>query len=354
MTTRLGLVAIALLAALPGRPALAQTPAPRKPAVPAAPTAPAAPARSAPVPAPRWDVGDSWTYAWDSPRGKGTFTWVVERVETIDGTDYHVVSGGSSSSAHLLYYRTADLAYLMDVADGDVEVRVTPPQILYAWPLAPGATWEQAFTVERPKNRTTEEIRRTCKVEGEETVAVPAGSFETLRVTCRNVRTGRVDTERWYAPQVRHVVRERLRYPYGVLERRLQSFKPGLPRPIAATPGSPAPPPASPAAPPGSPAAGSARGEFRHHVAYRVTGSATEVTVTYRNDKGGTQQGDVRLPWEATFDLGKPGVLLYVSAQNRGVSGSVTCEILVDGVSRTNATSTGAYVMAECSEAMER
>ncbi|HLE43931.1 MAG TPA: hypothetical protein VJB36_07940, partial [Methylomirabilota bacterium] len=71
------------------------------------------------------------------------------------------------------------------------------------------------------------------------------------------------------------------------------------------------------------------------------------------NARGGTEQASVRLPWEMSFDA-KGGSFLYVSAQNHGVAGSVTCEILLDDENRTNSTSTGAYVVAECSNAAER
>lgn len=83
---------------------------------------------------------------------------------------------------------------------------------------------------------------------------------------------------------------------------------------------------------------------------YRVTGSAREASITYRNAKGGTQQTAGRIPWEVTFDS-RAGTFLYVSAQNQGASGSVSCDIVVNGEVKTTATSTGAYVVAECSEA---
>jgi hypothetical protein len=88
-------------------------------------------------------------------------------------------------------------------------------------------------------------------------------------------------------------------------------------------------------------------------VTYRVTGTATEAALTYRNGNGGTEQKDVSIPWEMTFDL-RGTSPLYISAQNRTTAGSVTCEILFDGVSRTNATSSGAHVVASCSEAMPK
>jgi hypothetical protein len=123
--------------------------------------------------------------------------------------------------------------------------------------------------------------------------------------------------------------------------------------PIAGVPPVTAPPPGT--APPSVAAAppGSGRGEFPFKVTYRVKGTAGSAVLTYRNARGGTEQSNARLPWELSFDA-KGGLFLYVSAQNEGTSGSVTCEILLDGETRTSSTSSGAYVIAECSNAAER
>src|SRR5262249_13952996 len=95
------------------------------------------------------------------------------------------------------------------------------------------------------------------------------------------------------------------------------------------------------------------RGEFTFNVTYRVSGTAGAARLTYRNAEGATVQSTVRIPWESSFDA-KGGTFLYVSAQNQGATGSVVCEILLDGERRTSSTSTGAYVVAECSNAAER
>jgi Mycobacterium membrane protein len=120
------------------------------------------------------------------------------------------------------------------------------------------------------------------------------------------------------------------------------------PAPVGPPPGAPSGPgPQTAVARPG------ARGEFTVKVTYRVKGTAGAANLTYRNPEGGTVQTSVRLPWEVSFDA-KGGTFLSVSAQNQGVSGSVTCEILLDGDSRTTSTSNGAYVIAECSNSAER
>ncbi|HEV8674946.1 MAG TPA: MmpS family transport accessory protein [Methylomirabilota bacterium] len=121
---------------------------------------------------------------------------------------------------------------------------------------------------------------------------------------------------------------------------------PLAPPPAAAPPPAPAPPPPQVVRPGG-------RGEFTYKVTYKVTGNAGAAKLTYRNAEGGTVQTSVRIPWETSFDA-KGGSFLYVSAQNQGTTGSVTCEILLEGETRTTSTSSGAYVIAECSNAAER
>lgn len=88
-------------------------------------------------------------------------------------------------------------------------------------------------------------------------------------------------------------------------------------------------------------------------VTYRVKGTSGSAKLTYRNAEGGTVETSVRTPWETSFDV-KRGSALYVAAQNQGATGSVTCEILIDGESRTTSTSSGANVVAECRNAAER
>ena len=111
---------------------------------------------------------------------------------------------------------------------------------------------------------------------------------------------------------------------------------------------------ARPTPPMQAPAAGaSTRPELTFKVTYRVKGTAGSVMLTFRDPQRGTVQRSARLPWEVSFDA-RDGAFLHVSAQNEGADGSVTCEIEMDGESRTISTSTGAYVIADCSNMAER
>ena len=86
-----------------------------------------------------------------------------------------------------------------------------------------------------------------------------------------------------------------------------------------------------------------------HDVIYYVRGTASTVSLTYENESGNTEQKDgVELPWRKMMSV-EDGAFLYISAQNEQDSGSVVCEILVDGVKMEEASSSGAYVIATCS-----
>lgn len=180
------------------------------------------PAVTGPVMPPVWERGYEWAFRWESPRGKGTFVWSVDREETAEGVSYYVVKSGRTRE---IYWRKSDLAYYMDRVDGVVETRHVPPEMRYAWPLTRGKTWETRYTVEKSRDRQTTEMSKACQVEGEESITVPAGTFRTLKIVCRNQRTGSIREETWYSPDVLQWIRERGHFSYGIRERELVAFK---------------------------------------------------------------------------------------------------------------------------------
>jgi len=85
-----------------------------------------------------------------------------------------------------------------------------------------------------------------------------------------------------------------------------------------------------------------------HQVTYKILGTTSRASLTYENEQGGTEQGEVNTPWEGSFTA-ENGQFVYISAQNVRDNGSVTCQIWVDGVKWKESTSSGAYVIATCS-----
>ncbi len=63
-----------------------------------------------------------------------------------------------------------------------------------------------------------------CVVVSEETVTVPAGTFETLHIVCKD-RIGRILREEWYAPEVKHWVKEKSPLSSGERVRELLSHQ---------------------------------------------------------------------------------------------------------------------------------
>ena len=84
-------------------------------------------------------------------------------------------------------------------------------------------------------------------------------------------------------------------------------------------------------------------------VTYDVVGEGTQsASLTYENEEGGTEQQEVRLPWTKSF-TGRPGSFLYISAQNKSGSGSITAYISINGHTRKTSSSSGGYVIASAS-----
>jgi hypothetical protein len=183
---------------------------------------------SGPIQAPTWTPGDQWTFWWDNPRSSGTFVWSVDREQEVDGTQYYVVVSrrAASQPAREFFYQKADLAWRMEMVNGAVESKSEPAQRRYVWPLAVGGAWEQtvAVTTERDGKSSTETRARSCQVAGEETVIVAGGIFRTIKTTCRD-KTNQIVNEMWYAPEVKHWVKEWTRFSWGVQERELMAVK---------------------------------------------------------------------------------------------------------------------------------
>jgi hypothetical protein len=84
-------------------------------------------------------------------------------------------------------------------------------------------------------------------------------------------------------------------------------------------------------------------------VEYKITGTASRVSVTLNNATGGTEQYDnVSVPHTYIFDTFTDW-FLYISAQNQGEYGSVTVTIYLNGEVVATSTSSGAYVIATAS-----
>lgn len=89
-----------------------------------------------------------------------------------------------------------------------------------------------------------------------------------------------------------------------------------------------------------------------HTVVYTVGGSASQVDVTFSNDGtgGSSQENGVSVPWTKTLTIPDDVINSYsLMPQNQGKTGTVSCEITVDGKVVARQQSSGAYALVTCS-----
>ena len=88
-------------------------------------------------------------------------------------------------------------------------------------------------------------------------------------------------------------------------------------------------------------------------VKYEVEGTASSVDITIETPSGTSQGSDKSVPLRTDAGNGitlsfPRGSFVYISAQNQGEDGTVTCRITVDGEVVSENTSSGAYSIATC------
>lgn len=83
-------------------------------------------------------------------------------------------------------------------------------------------------------------------------------------------------------------------------------------------------------------------------VKYVINGSASSALITYFNETGGMEQINAGLPWSKNMTV-PIGSSLSLVAQNSG-SGSITCEIWMNGEKIKSSTSTAQYGVVTCAD----
>jgi hypothetical protein len=162
-------------------------------------------AAQTPITAPVWKVGSEWAYRYETPGSVGTFVWSLDRIEALEGQSHYVIKAGTRE----IFYRVGDFAFTQETVDGKIIRQNTPAEWRFvAFPLAPGKSWDMTYHEVRPEARQSADVRRSCTAEAEETVTVPAGTFSTIRVSCKNSRNGAWALTAWFSPQVAHFARE--------------------------------------------------------------------------------------------------------------------------------------------------
>lgn len=87
-----------------------------------------------------------------------------------------------------------------------------------------------------------------------------------------------------------------------------------------------------------------------HRIEYRVIGTGTAGVITYETATGDSaQQANKALPWSFEMTDIEEGSFLYVSAQNGTGSGTISCAILVDGITVESNDSSGQFTICTAS-----
>ena len=145
---------------------------------------------------PELQIGDRWE------RSNGRTYEVVKRE-----SDHYVVRYLSSTTKGTEHWRGASLGSFVFQRDNAApQVTYEPAPELLRFPLAVGVQWE--FTYRNVLVGAS--FRRSNKVEGWDTVKVPAGTFQALRVNSVGVRLDnnyRFTETYWYAPEVRGLIK---------------------------------------------------------------------------------------------------------------------------------------------------
>lgn len=84
------------------------------------------------------------------------------------------------------------------------------------------------------------------------------------------------------------------------------------------------------------------------NIKYVVNGTASSALITYTNQTGGTEQINAALPFIKEMIV-EAGAIPSIVAQNSG-SGTITCEIWINGEKKKTSTSTAQYGVVTCSD----
>jgi hypothetical protein len=145
-------------------------------------------------------------------------SYVAERkIISIDGDRVKVTSRNLKSSyVRTLFYSRQWNLFSSRVPTGD-GLDYEPAVKYYDFPLFPGKTWSGNSTERNIKTGQVREHRLSAEVGDYETITVPAGTFQTIKVTIKNqakdIVTGQVTSGTdvsWYAPAVKRSIKSEL------------------------------------------------------------------------------------------------------------------------------------------------
>jgi hypothetical protein len=184
------------------------------------------------VPAPQWQVGDSWTFRRTDgynnlPRGVLTRT-----VESADQNGIRIVTRTETGSVldDALFASPGIELSGTPSEDGPVRGAFTPPLRMHDFPLASGKEWRQSL-VRTDANGFRIPVATSMRVEGWEQVTALGKSYRAL-VIRRSFNLGpkdpftgvlQRDELEWYVPELRGAARMQVDERIAILHRRRTS-----------------------------------------------------------------------------------------------------------------------------------
>ncbi|MBL8829944.1 MAG: hypothetical protein JNM18_23395 [Planctomycetaceae bacterium] len=137
-------------------------------------------------------LGTKWNYELKVGDRKVLITNQVAKIETIDEQKMArvetVMNNNIAATEHLTSTTTGVFRTKFNGSD------VNPPICLLKLPVKVGDEWKDTNKI------GNDELKTTCKVEAAETIEVPAGKFDTLRVNVSaQVGDQSVETIYWFA-----------------------------------------------------------------------------------------------------------------------------------------------------------
>ncbi len=164
--------------------------------------------------------GETYVYRVSNGYNKLTLGKAQYRVENVDGG--RIAVSMTSDVPALGAPRTAIydaagnwLKHDLTKQDHPVEYEFSPAYPAYDMPLKPGSSWSRRVNATNPVTGRRNSVRVDGRVVGTERITVPAGSFDTVKIS-RNVYAGDWGTftfetnifeTEWYAPSIGRPVR---------------------------------------------------------------------------------------------------------------------------------------------------
>lgn len=170
---------------------------------------------------PEWKVGDRWRYNWKRVSTNGTLTREIIREDTFAGVPCYVVRVGKNET----FFTKDGLGLLGSMSGGKVIFSRDAPYQPLSWPLEVGKEWQNSFTLERIELKSSQTYYYRIVVAGLDQVNVPAGTYDTFKITVYDAYSNRLLNEYWYSPAVKWFVKSRTYEQDGVREEELLSYK---------------------------------------------------------------------------------------------------------------------------------